>query len=120
MTEIKALVHLFSFLHIYCLVLKVNRFSTEHFQNCYHIDFNFVVQLQRFNFVVRFTEDSVLIRNYDIQEPTIVWLRKLKKGLCDNLEGWGGEGGGRRFKKEGICTPVADPCLNLAENNKIL
>ena len=30
-----------------------------------------------------------------------VWLRKLKQGLCINLEGWDGEMGGR-FKREGI------------------
>ena len=29
-----------------------------------------------------------------------VWLRKLKQGLCINLEGWDGEGDGRRFKRE--------------------
>ena len=28
-----------------------------------------------------------------------VGLRKLKQGLCINLEGWGGEGGS--FKREG-------------------
>ena len=30
--------------------------------------------------------------------------------LCDNLEGWGGEGGGTRVQEEGgdICIPVAD------------
>ena len=26
-----------------------------------------------------------------------VWLRKLKQGLCINLEGWDGEGDGRRY-----------------------
>ena len=36
-----------------------------------------------------------------------VWLRKLKQGLCINLEGWGGEGDGREFQKGGdICTPM--------------
>ena len=29
------------------------------------------------------------------------WLRKLKQGLCMNLEGWDGEGDGR-FKREGV------------------
>ena len=28
-----------------------------------------------------------------------VWLRKLKQGLCVNLEGWDGEGGGREVQK---------------------
>ena len=31
--------------------------------------------------------------------------------LCDNLEGWGGLGGGRGFKEEGdICIPMVDSC----------
>ena len=33
-----------------------------------------------------------------------VWLRKLKQGLCINLEGWNGEGDGREAPKGGdIC-----------------
>ena len=31
-----------------------------------------------------------------------VWLRKLKQGLCINLEEWDGEGDGGSFKREGI------------------
>ena len=32
-------------------------------------------------------------------------------GLCDNLEGWDGVGGGGRFKEGGdICIPKADSC----------
>ena len=30
-----------------------------------------------------------------------VWLRKLKQGLCINLEGLDGEGDGREFQKGG-------------------
>ena len=30
-----------------------------------------------------------------------VWHRKLKQGLCINLEGWDGEGHGREFQKGG-------------------
>ena len=30
-----------------------------------------------------------------------VWLRELKQGLCDNLEGWGGEGVGREVQEGG-------------------
>ena len=30
-----------------------------------------------------------------------VWLRKLKQGLCINLEGWDGEGEGREVQKGG-------------------
>ena len=36
----------------------------------------------------------------DSQWEFAVWLRKLKQGLCINLEGWDGAGG--RFKREGI------------------
>ena len=40
-----------------------------------------------------------------------VWLRKLKQGLCINLEGWDGEGEGKEFQKEGyICIPMAASC----------
>ena len=40
-----------------------------------------------------------------------VWLRKLKQGLCINLEGWDGEGDGRKVQKRGdISIPVADSC----------
>ena len=31
-----------------------------------------------------------------------IWLRKLKPGLCINLEGWDGEGDGREVQKGGI------------------
>ena len=37
----------------------------------------------------------VTICNRDSQQEFAVWLRKLKQGLCINLEGWGGEGDGR-------------------------
>ena len=38
-------------------------------------------------------------------------LRKLKKGLYINLEGWEGEGDGRELQKQGdICIPMADSC----------
>ena len=48
-----------------------------------------------------------------------VWLRKLKQGLCINIEGWDGEEDGREFQKQGdICIPMADS--GLIENNKIL
>ena len=38
-----------------------------------------------------------------------VWLRKLKQGLCINLEVWDGEGSGWEVQKGGdICIPMAD------------
>ena len=36
-----------------------------------------------------------------------VWLRKLKQGLCINLEGWDGEGDGREIQKGG------DACIHI-------
>ena len=40
-----------------------------------------------------------------------VWLRKLKQGLCINLEGWDGEGDEREVQKGGdICIPMTDSC----------
>ena len=45
----------------------------------------------------------------DSQWELAVWLKKLKQGLCINLEGWDGEGDGREFQKgEDICIPMAD------------
>ena len=45
----------------------------------------------------------------DSQWEFAVWLRKLKQGLCINLEGWDGEGDGRKVQKGGdICIPMAD------------
>ena len=47
----------------------------------------------------------------DSQREFAVCLRKLKQGLCINLEGWDGEGDGRELPKEwDICIPMADSC----------
>ena len=47
----------------------------------------------------------------DSQWEFAVWLRKLKQGLCVNLEGWDGEGDGKEVPKGGdICIPMADSC----------
>ena len=42
----------------------------------------------------------IAICKTDSQWECAAWLRKLKEGLCVNLEGWDGEGDGRRFKRE--------------------
>ena len=43
----------------------------------------------------------------DSQWDYDVWLRKLKQGLCINLEEWDGEGDGRQLQKGGdICIPM--------------
>ena len=45
----------------------------------------------------------------DSQKEFAVWLRKLKQGLCINLEGWDGEGDRRGLQKGGdICIPMVD------------
>ena len=47
----------------------------------------------------------------DSQGEFAIWLRKLKQGLCINLEWWNGAGDGREVQKRGdICIPMADPC----------
>ena len=45
------------------------------------------------------------------QREFAVCLKKLKQGLCINLEGWDGEGDGREAQKgEDICISMGDSC----------
>ena len=46
-------------------------------------------------------ETYITICNIDSQQEFAVWLRKLKQGLCINLEGWDREGYGREVQKGG-------------------
>ena len=56
-------------------------------------------------------EICITICKIDSQREFAVWLRKLKQGLCINLEGWTGEGDGREVQKGGdICISMADSC----------
>ena len=56
-------------------------------------------------------ETYITICKIDSQWEFTVRLRKLKQGLCFNLEGCDGEGGGREVPKErDICMPMADSC----------
>ena len=56
-------------------------------------------------------ETYTAICKIDSQREFAIWLRKLKQGLCINLEGWGGEGDGREVQKGGdICIHMADSC----------
>ena len=56
-------------------------------------------------------ESYITICKIDGQQEFAVWLRKLKQGLCINLEGWDGAGGVREVQKGGdICIPMADSC----------
>ena len=51
-------------------------------------------------------ETYITICKIDSQQEFAVWLRKLKQGLCINLEGWDGEEDGREAQKGGnICLP---------------
>ena len=43
----------------------------------------------------------ITICKIDSQQEFAVWLRKLKQGLCINLEGWDGEGDGRGSRGRG-------------------
>ena len=56
-------------------------------------------------------ETYITICKIDSQPEFAVWLRKLKQGLCINLEGWDGEEDERKFQKGGdLCIPMADSC----------
>ena len=56
-------------------------------------------------------ETSITICKIDSQGEFALWLKKLKQGLCINLDRWGGEEDGREFQKGGnICIPVANSC----------
>ena len=58
-----------------------------------------------------YMETYITIFKIDSQQEFAVWLRKLKQGLCINLEGWDGEEDGREVQKGGnICIPMADSC----------
>ena len=53
----------------------------------------------------------ITICRMDGQWEFAVWLRKLKQGLCVNLEGWNGTGDGREILEGGdMCIPMADSC----------
>ena len=56
-------------------------------------------------------EIYITICKTDSQLEFSVRLRRLKQGLCINLEVWDGEGDGREVQKGGnICTPMSDSC----------
>ena len=47
----------------------------------------------------------------DSKQEFTVWLRKVKRALGINLEGWDGEEDGIEIQKGGnICIPMADSC----------
>ena len=53
-------------------------------------------------------ETYITMCKIDGQWEFAVCLRKLKQGICINLEGWDGEGDGREVQKGGDkCIPMA-------------
>ena len=46
-------------------------------------------------------ETYITLCEIDSQQDFAVWLRKLKQGLCINLDGWDGEEDGREVQKGG-------------------
>ena len=55
--------------------------------------------------------NKIISNNYNKKRCLCLNLRKLKQGLFINLEGWDGEGDGRKVQKGGdICIPMADSC----------
>ena len=60
------------------------------------------------------------MRKTDNQWEFAVWLRELRPGLCNILEGCKGVGGGREVNQGGdTCIPTADSWSCLAETNTI-
>ena len=54
-------------------------------------------------------ETYIIICKIDSQWEFAVWLRKLKQGLCINLEGLVGEGDGKEIQKgRDLCIPMAE------------
>ena len=47
-------------------------------------------------------ETYITICKIDSQWESAVWLRKLKQGLCINVDVWDGEGDGREVQKARI------------------
>ena len=56
-------------------------------------------------------ETYTTICKIDSQWEFAVCLRKIKQGLCIDLEAWDGEGDGREVQKGGgICIRIAGSC----------
>ena len=56
-------------------------------------------------------ETYITIYKINSQQEFALGLRKLKQGLCINLEGWDGEGDGKEVQEGGdICIPMANSC----------
>ena len=54
-------------------------------------------------------ETYITMCKIDSQWEFAIWLKKLKLGLCINLEEQDGKGDGREVQKGGdVCIPMAD------------
>ena len=54
-------------------------------------------------------ETYITMCKIDSQREFALWLRELKQGLCNNLEGWDAVGNGREVQKGGdICIPTGE------------
>ena len=76
---------------------------------------NRIMDMGRGEEMVRYMESNmetyITICKIVSQRKFAAWLRKLKQGLCINLEGWDGEGDGREVQEGGaIYIPIADSC----------
>ena len=57
----------------------------------------------------------------DSQQEFALWLRELKQGLWDHLEGWDEERDGREVREGGdMGLTMADSCWCMTENHNIL
>ena len=65
-------------------------------------------------------ETYITMCKIDSQWEFALWLRKLKQGLCDNLEGWDGEGDGREVWEGGNMSVLMADAWYMTENHKIL
>ena len=66
-------------------------------------------------------ETNITIYKRDSQREFAAWLRELKLGLSNNLNGRDGEGGGRGGQVGGdMGKPVADSHWCLVETNTIM
>ena len=65
-------------------------------------------------------ETYITICKIDSQWEFALCFRKLRQGLCINLEGWNGEGDGKEVQKGGdICIPMAEKkFISVLQKNK--
>ena len=56
-------------------------------------------------------ETYITICKIDSRQEFTICLRKLKEGLCVNLDGWDGAVDGKEVQMGGdICVPMTDSC----------